>query len=99
MISASFKTGPEIFHSISLIPQQPTLDNYGSGWTALRSPFSVFFLKAYRKPRELTWVSGALLLFLMLGFGFSGYLLPWNTLAFFATQVGTQVAGALPGPG
>src|SRR5678815_1488261 len=58
--------------------------------------FSVYFLKAYRKPRELTWVSGMLLLFLMMGFGFSGYLLPWNTLAFFATQVGTQVAGAVP---
>ena len=58
--------------------------------------FSVFFLKAYRKPRELTWVSGVLLLFLMLAFGFSGYLLPWNELAFFATQVGTQVAGVLP---
>jgi cytochrome b6 len=58
--------------------------------------FSVFFLKAYRKPRELTWLSGALLLMLMLGFGFSGYLLPWNTLAFFATQVGTEVAGRLP---
>ncbi|MEK7799756.1 MAG: cytochrome bc complex cytochrome b subunit [Acidobacteriota bacterium] len=61
--------------------------------------FSVFFLKAYRRPRELTWLSGALLLFLMLAFGFSGYLLPWNTLAFFATQVGTQVAGAVPGVG
>jgi cytochrome b6 len=58
--------------------------------------FSVFFLKAYRRPRELTWLSGAVLLFLMLGFGFSGYLLPWNTLAFFATQVGSQVAGAVP---
>ena len=51
--------------------------------------FSVFFLKSYRKPRELTWVSGILLLFLMLGFGFSGYLLPWNELSFFATKVGT----------
>jgi quinol-cytochrome oxidoreductase complex cytochrome b subunit len=58
--------------------------------------FSVFFLKAYRKPREITWITGTLLLFLMLGFGFSGYLLPWNKLAFFATQVGTEVAGALP---
>ncbi len=58
--------------------------------------FSVFFLKAYRKPRELTWVSGILLLFLMLGFGFSGYLLPWNELAFFATKVGTGIAGAVP---
>ena len=61
--------------------------------------FSVFFLKAYRRPRELTWVTGALLLFVMLAFGFSGYLLPWNTLAFFATQVGTEVAGSVPGMG
>jgi cytochrome b6 len=58
--------------------------------------FSVFFLKAYRKPRELTWVTGVLLLFLMMGFGFSGYLLPWNELAFFATKVGTGIAGAIP---
>jgi cytochrome b6 len=58
--------------------------------------FSVFFLKSYRTPRELTWVSGILLLFLMLGFGFSGYLLPWNELSFFATKVGTGIAGAVP---
>jgi cytochrome b6 len=58
--------------------------------------FSVYFLKSYRKPRELTWVSGVLLLFLMLGFGFSGYLLPWNELSFFATKVGTGMAGAVP---
>src|SRR5947208_16015612 len=58
--------------------------------------FSVFFLKSYRKPRELTWVSGILLLFLMLGFGFSGYLLPWNELSFFATKVGTGIAGSVP---
>src|SRR5499427_7181370 len=58
--------------------------------------FSVFFLKSYRRPRELTWVSGMLLLFLMLAFGFSGYLLPWNELSFFATKVGTGIAGAVP---
>ena len=40
--------------------------------------FSVLFLKAYRKPRELTWYSGFAMLGLVLGFGFSGYLLPWN---------------------
>jgi cytochrome b6 len=65
-------------------------------FTAFAHMFSVLFLRAYRKPRELTWVTGALLLFLALGFGFSGYLLPWNTLAFFATKVGTEVAGQLP---
>jgi cytochrome b6 len=58
--------------------------------------FSVFLLKSYRKPRELTWVSGILLLFLMLAFGFSGYLLPWNELSFLATKVGTGSAGSVP---
>lgn len=58
--------------------------------------FSVFFLRSYRKPRELTWVSGVFLLFLSLGFGFSGYLLPWNQLAYFATKVGTDILGEVP---
>jgi cytochrome b6 len=61
--------------------------------------FSVIFLKAYRRPREITWLSGVLLLFLALGFGFTGYLLPWNELSFFATRVGTDIAGAIPGIG
>jgi cytochrome b6 len=65
-------------------------------FTAFVHMFSVYFLKAYRKPRELTWITGMLLLFLVLGFGFSGYLLPWNTLAFFATKVGTEMAAAVP---
>ena len=60
--------------------------------------FSTFFLRSYRKPRELTWVSGMMLLGLMLGFGFSGYLLPWNTLSYFATMVGTNIAGPPPRP-
>ena len=58
--------------------------------------FSVFFLRAYRRPREMTWVSGVVLLFLAICFGFSGYLLPWNQLAFFATKVGTEIAGVIP---
>ena len=58
--------------------------------------FSVFFMKSYRKPREMTWISGMVLLFLVLAFGFSGYLLPWNELAFFATKVGTDMAGSVP---
>jgi cytochrome b6 len=65
-------------------------------FTAFIHMFSVLFLKAYRKPRELTWVTGMVLLFLVMGFGFSGYLLPWNTLAFFATKVGTEIAGQIP---
>ncbi|MFC2102871.1 cytochrome bc complex cytochrome b subunit [Bacteroidota bacterium] len=58
--------------------------------------FSVFFTKAYEKPRELTWVTGMILLLLAMGFGFSGYLLPWNELAFFATKVGTDITAIVP---
>jgi quinol-cytochrome oxidoreductase complex cytochrome b subunit len=58
--------------------------------------FSVYFLKSFRRPRELTWYTGFGLLLVAMGFGFSGYLLPWNELAFFATKVGTDIAGQLP---
>lgn len=58
--------------------------------------FSVFFTRAYRKPRELTWLTGMILFLLAMAFGFSGYLLPWNELAFFATKVGTDIVGAVP---
>ena len=58
--------------------------------------FSTFFLKAYRKPRELTWMSGVVLFGLVLGFGFTGYLLPWNEVSYFATKVGTAIAGTVP---
>jgi cytochrome b6 len=58
--------------------------------------FSVFLMKSYARPRELTWWTGCLLLALSLGFGFSGYLLPWNELSFFATQVGTEMVHKTP---
>ena len=61
--------------------------------------FSVLLLKAYRPPREVTWFSGMALLGLAMGFGFTGYLLPWNELAFFATKVGTDITSAVPGVG
>jgi cytochrome b6 len=58
--------------------------------------FSVYLLGSYGKPRELTWWSGFALLLLAMGFGFSGYLLPWNTLSFFATRVGTDMVSKVP---
>lgn len=57
---------------------------------------TAFFMKAYRRPRELTWLTGIAMLGVALTFGFSGYLLPWDEVAFFATSVGTAVAGAVP---
>ncbi len=58
--------------------------------------FSVLLLKAYRPPREVTWFSGVALMGLALGFGFTGYLLPWNELAYFATKVGTEITSVVP---
>jgi cytochrome b6 len=58
--------------------------------------FSVYLLGSYAKPRELTWWSGFLLLGLAMGFGFSGYLLPWNELSFFATRIGTDMTSKVP---
>ncbi|MCF8041286.1 MAG: cytochrome b N-terminal domain-containing protein [Desulfarculaceae bacterium] len=51
---------------------------------------------AYKPPRELTWVGGVFLLLMVLGFGFTGYLLPWDQKAYWATVVGTNVAGDVP---
>ena len=58
--------------------------------------FSAYFMKAYQKPRELTWLSGVVLLFLTVVFGFTGYLLPWDEVAYFATKVGLDIAEATP---
>ena len=56
----------------------------------------VFIMGAFKPPRELNWVSGALLLTLTLAFGFTGYLLPWDQRAFWATTVGSEIAGGIP---
>ncbi len=59
----------------------------------------VFIMGAYKRPRELNWMSGAFLLILTLVFGFTGYLLPWDQRAFWATTVGSEIAGAVPAIG
>jgi quinol-cytochrome oxidoreductase complex cytochrome b subunit len=56
----------------------------------------VFVTASFKYPRELTWLFGVGLLLLTLGMGFTGYLLPWNQKAFWATTVGTQIAGSVP---
>lgn len=68
--------------------------------TLLIHMFSAFFLRAYRRPRGLMWVTGFILLGLILGFAFTGYLLPWNTLAYFATRIGVSLPeSSMPGIG
>jgi cytochrome b6 len=58
--------------------------------------FSVYFMKAYRKPREFGWWTGIALLFIGLTFGFSGYLLPMDELSFFATKIGLEIPNTIP---
>jgi quinol-cytochrome oxidoreductase complex cytochrome b subunit len=55
-----------------------------------------FFVGAYKYPRELTWLTGATLLLTTLGFSFTGYLLPWDQKAYWATQVGINIADTIP---
>lgn len=55
-----------------------------------------FYFGAYKYPRELTWLTGVVLLLSTLGMGFTGYLLPWNQKAYWATTVGTEIAGTVP---
>lgn len=104
-----FRPGPEAFESV----RQITYDvNFGwlvrsvHSWAAnlmivavFFHMFSVFFMKAYRRPREFGWWTGIGLLMVAMVFGFSGYLLPMNELAYFATKVGLEIPAALPGIG
>jgi ubiquinol-cytochrome c reductase cytochrome b subunit len=51
---------------------------------------------SYKAPREFTWLIGVLLLLIVLGFGFTGYLLPWDQKAYWATVVGAKIASTVP---
>ena len=56
----------------------------------------VFVYAGYKKPRELTWIVGVLLLAVILVFGFTGYLLPWDQLAYWGTVVATEAPASIP---
>jgi quinol-cytochrome oxidoreductase complex cytochrome b subunit len=56
----------------------------------------VFYYGAYKYPREVTWLTGAFLLLVTLGLGFTGYLLPWNQRSYWATAVGSSIVATIP---
>ncbi len=56
----------------------------------------VFFTGSYKKPRELNWMVGVGIFGVMMGLGFTGYLLPWDMKALFATKVGIEIAASVP---
>jgi len=55
-----------------------------------------YFFSAYKRPREINWLTGVLMLIITLSFGFTGYLLPWDQKGYWATKVGTEIAGSVP---
>ncbi|MHB9079398.1 MAG: cytochrome b [Pirellulaceae bacterium] len=101
-----FRPGPEAYDSVRRITydiQFGWLIRAAHSWSAnlmvlavLVHMFSVAFMKAYRKPREFGWWTGLALLGLTMTFGFSGYLLPMDELAFFATKVGLELPASVP---
>lgn len=56
----------------------------------------VYVTGSFKKPRELNWIAGLLLFTLTMAFGFTGYLLPWDQKAYWATVIGTNMAGTFP---
>jgi len=101
-----YRPGPDAYESVRQITSET---NFGwlirslHSWAAnlmiaavVVHMFSVFFMKAYRNPREFGWWSGLGLLGLCMVFGFSGYLLPMDELAFFATKVGLEIPASMP---
>jgi quinol-cytochrome oxidoreductase complex cytochrome b subunit len=101
-----FRPGADAFESvrqITFVMHFGWLIRSAHSWSAnlmifaiLVHMFSVFFMKAYRKPREFGWLSGMALLGGASVFGFSGYLLPMDELSYFATKVGLEIPMAIP---
>lgn len=106
MLLIYYRPGPEAYESVRQITYEVEfgwLIRSIHAWSAKLMVFAVFvhmfsafLMKAYRKPREFGWWSGLVLLGLTLVFGFSGYLLPMDDLAYFATKVGLSIPGIVP---
>lgn len=99
-------TPDHAYNSVQYITQEVTagwlirgLHHWGASAMVVLSVLHmlrVIFYGAYKYPREVTWWSGVILLVVVIGFGFTGYLLPWDQKAFWATTVGTRIAGITP---
>jgi len=64
--------------------------------TVIAHMLRTFYYAAYKYPRELTWVTGVILLLTTLGMGLTGYLLPMNQKSYWATTVATEIPGTIP---
>ncbi|MHB1654238.1 MAG: cytochrome b N-terminal domain-containing protein [Desulfitobacteriaceae bacterium] len=95
----------EAFNSIKLLQSLPlgayvrSLHSWGANFMVVLVVLHllrVFYEGAYKKPRELTWIMGSILLVATVGLAFTGYLLPWDQEGYWATTVGTAIPGYTP---
>lgn len=109
-LAMSYSPSPDHAHNaVTYISEEMPFGSFVRGlhhWGASAMVIIVFLhilrvvlYGSYKAPRELTWVVGVLLFLVTLGFGFTGYLLPWDEKAYWATVVGIEIAGTAPGLG
>jgi len=107
LLAMNYVPSPASAHdSIEYIEHQVILGRFIRGlhhWGAsamvvivLAHLLRVFFMGSYKYPREVTWMVGVGLFLLVMGFSFTGYLLPWDQKAYWATMVGTNIANQTP---
>ncbi|RKU11493.1 quinol:cytochrome C oxidoreductase [Candidatus Poribacteria bacterium] len=106
-LALSYSPSPDHAHNaVKYISEEVPFGNFVRGlhhWGASAMVIIVFLhilrvvlYGSYKAPRELTWVVGVLLLLVTLGFGFTGYLLPWDEKAYWATVVGIEISSTAP---
>ena len=106
-LAMSYSPSPDHAHNaVTYISEEMPFGSFVRGlhhWGASAMVIIVFLhilrvvlYGSYKAPRELTWVVGVLLFLVTLGFGFTGYLLPWDEKAYWATVVGVEIAGTAP---
>lgn len=96
----------DAYASVKHITEEVTLGSFVRGFHVWGSTIivivtvmhilRVFFWGSYKRPRELTWLVGVVIFNVILGFSFTGYLLPWDQKAYWATVVGTRIAATIP---
>lgn len=107
LLSLNFAgTSGEAYHSLKYIVQEVTggrmirgLHHWGASLLVVvlvLHMIQVFLYGAYKRPREVTWMAGVVLLLMTLGFALTGYLLPWDNRAYWGTVVTTEIAGQAP---
>ena len=106
-LAMSYSPSPDHAHNaVTYISEEVPFGSFVRGlhhWGASAMVIIVFLhilrvvlYGSYKAPRELTWIVGVLLFLVTLGFGFTGYLLPWDEKAYWATVVGVKIAGTAP---